>query len=144
MGNLREVQPSHQACFAMRTGIRVCLVLMVALIGLCAAYLIGYGRGHKAAVRDQTEFGIVSYLNLYRLAEAGDTNRLQSKLRVLLFVSSHYYDRYFSNEVATSEWFLKRLAETRAIASIERTQVVSLDAILREVNEEIRTNGTHR
>jgi hypothetical protein len=68
---------------------------------------------------------------------------LQYKLRFLVFASSDYYDRYFSNEVVPNETFAKRLAEARVIAGIERTRVVTFDpdAIMRQINEEIRTNG---
>ena len=108
----------------MCTKIRVWFILVGVIIGLCAAYFFGYGRGHSAAVRDDTKFGILSYVGLYRLAEAGDTNRLQGKLGFLVFATSDYYDRNFSNEVVPDKLFLNYLQQARAIASVQRTQLV--------------------
>jgi hypothetical protein len=119
------------------------MFFILALFSLCLVYLVGYGTGHKSVVRDETKFGIISYLNLYQLAEAGNTNELQYKLRFLVYSASDYYDRYFSNEVVTNQSFLKRLAEARIVASTERTQVVTFNAndIMRQLNAELRTNG---
>src|SRR5580765_7796069 len=111
----------------MRTKILPFAIFILALVGLCAAYFIGYGRGHTAAVRDQTKFGLVNYLALYKFEQDGNTNRLNSWLRFLVFTHSDYYDRYFSNETVADTNFLKHLEEARAIASIVRTQVVTFD-----------------
>jgi hypothetical protein len=123
---------------------RILIWVTVVLVLFCsgAAYFIGYGFGHRAAVRDETKFGIVMYLGLYKLAEAGDTNTLQHDLRFLVFTSSDYYDRYFSNEVDTNQSFLRLLTEARAVASIERTNVVAFnpDEFARQINEYLRTN----
>jgi hypothetical protein len=119
--------------------LRVLLVFVLAAVCL-TIYLIGYGRGHSAAVHDQLVFDLRSNLLLCRLGEEGDTNRLQSMIRFLVFCDSDYYDRYFSGETVTNKHFIKDLLDARAIASEERTQVVSLDSVLRQVNEEIQTN----
>jgi hypothetical protein len=128
---------------AMRAKIfRIILVSVLILVCFGGAYVIGYAYGHRAAVRDETEFKIVYNLALYKFEKTGDTNRLDDWLRFSIYAASDYYDRYFSNEVVTNRSFLKHLDEARAIASIERTQVVTvdLDSIVRQVNEEVRTN----
>jgi hypothetical protein len=127
----------------MRTQTRIWFILIVVFIGL-GAYLLGRERARIAVIRTYDENETALFLNLYKLAEAGDTNQLQNKLRFLVYASSDYYDRNFSNEVVANESFLKTLAEARAIASIERTQVVLVnpDALIRQINEESHTNST--
>src|SRR6185437_14480510 len=124
---------------SMRAKIRILLAVLV-FICFVVIYIVGYGFGHKAAVRDETRFGILLYPSLYKLAEAGNTNDLQSKLRFLTFSASDYYDRYFSNEVDTNQSFLTHLAEARALASIERTQIVTFtpDSLVHQFNEQMR------
>jgi hypothetical protein len=125
----------------MRTrAFRISLVLV--LVFVCAgAYLVGYARGHSAAVCDETKFGLLSYSALYKFAQQGDTNRLNDRLRFLIFSHYDYYERYFSNETVDT-YFSKHLEEARVIAEQERTNVVTLDteAIVRQVSEEMRTN----
>jgi hypothetical protein len=124
----------------MRTIIlRVSLVFILIVVCL-SAYFIGYGRGHSAAVHDQLVFDLRDNLHLYKLAKSGDTNRLESNLRFLVFSCSDYYDRYFSSEKITNQYFIKDLVDARAIASLERTQVVSIDEVVRQANEAIQTN----
>jgi|GEM_PF-6498293 hypothetical protein len=123
--------------------LRVLLTFVLAIVCLSAGYFIGYGRGHSAAVHDQLVFDLRDNLRLYKLAEAGDTNRLQSNLRFLVFSCSDYYDRYFSGENITNKYFIKDLIDARVIASQERTQVVSLSSVVQQVNEEIQTNATN-
>ena len=126
-----------------KTILRILLVVFLAVVCL-TVYLLGYGRGHSAAVHDQLVFDLRYNLHLYRLAEAGDTNRLQSSLRFLVFSDSDYYDRYFGGETVTNQYFLRDLADARVIASIERPQLVSVDSVLQQaqqqINEELRTN----
>jgi hypothetical protein len=127
----------------MRTQTRIWFILIAAFIGL-GGYLLGRERARVAVIRTYDENETAIFLNLYKLAEARDTDQLQNKLRFLVYASSDYYDRNFSNEVVTNESFLKTLAEARAIASIERTQVVLVnpDAIIRQINKESHTNST--
>jgi len=125
----------------MRTRVLRILLILVLVFVCVGAYLIGYARGHSTAVRDQTQFGLLSYSALYKFAQQGDTNRLNDWLRFLIFSHYDYYERYFGGEAADGE-FAKRLAEARVIAEQERTNVVTLDtdAFIRQVNEEMRTN----
>ena len=127
----------------MSNKIRILIILVLLFICLGVVYLVGYGTGHKSAVRDETKFGIISYMDLYKLAKAGDTNQLQDKLRFYVFCASDYYDKYFSNEVVTNQSFLRRLEEARSIAEVERARVVplDLDALKRQINDGLRTNG---
>jgi hypothetical protein len=120
---------------------RILLILVLAVVCL-GAYITGYGRGHKAAVYDRLLYDMRADLHFYRLAEAGDTNQLESTFRFCIFRDADYYDRYFSGETVTNQYFLKDLADARVIASQERTQVVSVDSALQQMNEEIRTNAT--
>lgn len=129
----------------MRTQTRVWLILIVTMVGLGAYFLRGtylIGR-ERALTRASSENEIVTFLNLYKLAEAGDTNKLQKDLRFLVYASSYYYDRNFSNDVVNNQSFLKSLAEARAIANSEQTQTVlfNQDAFIRQINEELHTNG---
>ena len=127
----------------MSNKIRILVIFVLAFICLGVVYLIGYGTGHKSAVRDETKFGIVTDVYLYKLAEAGNTNELQNQLRFLVFCNTEYYNDYFSNEVVTNQSFLKSLKEARAVADIERPRVVplDLDALKRQINDGLRTNG---
>ena len=119
------------------------VLLVSGLVVVClGAYIIGYGRGHRAAVYDRLVYDVRTDLHFYRLSEAGDTNQLQSTFRFCVFRDSDYYDRYFSGETVTNQYFLKDLADARVIASQERTQVVSVDSALKQMNKEIRTNAT--
>ena len=124
----------------MRTiTLRVLLVLV--LLAVCvSAYLIGYDRGRRAAVYDRLVYDVAADLHFYRLSQAGDTNRLQSIFRFCVFRDSDYYDRYFSGVTATNHYFIQELADARAIAIQERTNVVSVDSELRQMNDELRTN----
>ena len=117
------------------------ILLVFVLAGVCLTiYFIGYGRGHRAAVYDRLVYDVRADLHFYRLSEAGDTNQLQSTFRFCVFRDTDYYDRYFSGETVTNQYFLKDLADARVIASQERTQVVSVDSALRQMNEGLRTN----
>jgi hypothetical protein len=124
----------------MRAKIRIPLIFISVIICSGVAYLAGYRNGHSSAVRDETKFGIVSYLNLYKFEQQGDTNRLNNWLRFLVFSHSDYYDKYFSNEIVTDVDFIQRLNEARAIAYQERTQVVDLATLTNQMNEETGTN----
>lgn len=125
----------------MRTRLfRITLFGILALVCLGGAYLVGYVRGHGAAVREDTKFGLVNYLALYKFQQHGDTNRVADWLRSMVFFDSDYYGRYFSSETVTDKYFLAHLAEARIIASQMRTQVVSVDSIINRINDEVRTN----
>jgi len=78
-------------------------------------------------------------LMLYELAERGDTNQLQSKLRFLTFSSVDTYDRVLATQPVTNAAFARRLNKARAIATQVQTQLVSLDMIMKRANE--RTNA---
>ncbi len=121
---------------------RIVLWLILAVACLGAAYLAGYGHGHSSSVRDDTKFGLVSYLVLYKLQQQGDTNRLADSLRFMVYGYSDYYDRYFSNETITDKYFLQHLTDARLIASQERTQVVSIDSAMQQINDALRTNSS--
>ena len=123
----------------MRTRvIRVLLILTLAVVCLGGVYLIGYARGYKASVREETKFAVSLYLGLYKQDKAGNTNGLEDNLRMLVYCASDYYDTHFGSEKVTDKHFLKNLAEARAIAAQERTNIVVLD--LATINEAIRSN----
>lgn len=127
----------------MRTKLfRIVLWLILAVICLGAAYLAGYGRGHSSSVRDDTKFGLVNYLVLYKLQQQGDTNKLADRLRFMVYGYSDYYDRYFGSETITDKYFLQHLADARVIASQERTQLVSIDSVMQQINDQLRTNSS--
>src|ERR1700744_3475791 len=106
----------------MRTRTRIWFILIAVFIGF-GGYLLGREHARVAVIRTYDENETALFLHLYKLAEAGDTNQLQNKLRFLVYASSDYYDRNFSNEIVANESFLKTMAEAHSIASIERTQV---------------------
>ncbi|HTX22346.1 MAG TPA: hypothetical protein VMD27_10900 [Candidatus Aquilonibacter sp.] len=106
------------------------ILLMFVLIAVAlTAYIIGYGRGHRAAVYDRLVYDVGADLHFYRLSVAGDTNQLQSLFRFCVFRDSDYYDRYFSGVTVTDQYFIQELADARAIANQERTNVVSVASI---------------
>ena len=114
-------------------------ILVIACLGF--AYLTGYGRGHRAAVYDQTTFGVLNYLSLYKLSQQGDTNRLNAKLRFMIFGYSDYFDKHFSSDRDTNQFFSNSLLEARAIANQERPHVVNVDSALRQINEALQAHG---
>ena len=137
-----RVPDSSPSNTAMRTKLFTIIVTFsVALVCLGVAYLAGYARGHRAADRDATKFGLVSSLGLYGLQERGETNRLAARIRFMIFAYSDYYDRNFSGEPGADEYFLKNLAAARAIAGQERTNLVSVDSALLQINNLLRTNA---
>jgi hypothetical protein len=119
--------------------LRILLVLVLAVVCL-TVYLIGYGRGHRAAVYDRLLYDVGADLHFYSLSVAGDTNQLQSLFRFCVFRDSDYYDRYFSGVTVTNQHFIQELSDARAIASQERTQVVSVDSALRQMEQQLQTN----
>ena len=119
--------------------LRVLLVLVVLAV-FVSAYFIGYGRGHRAAVYDRLVYDVAADLHFYRLSVAGDTNQLQSLFRFCVFRDSDYYDRYFSGVTVTNQHFIQELTDARAIASQERTNVVSVDLALRQMEQQLQTN----
>jgi|ERR1022692_450923 hypothetical protein len=106
------------------------ILLIFVVIAVClTAYVIGYGRGHSAAVYDRLVYDVAADLHFYRLSQAGDTNQLQSIFRFCVFRDSDYYDRYFSRVMVTNQHFIQELSDARAIASQERTNIVSVASI---------------
>ncbi len=114
------------------------ILLVFILLAVCvSAYIIGYGRGHRAAVYDRLVYDVAADLHFYRLSVAGDTNQLQSVFRFCVFRDSDYYDRYFSGATVTNQHFIQELTDARVIASQERTNVVSVDSALRQMDKEL-------
>jgi hypothetical protein len=115
---------------------------MIGLTLLCAGYLFGYRRGHRVTFYNQTVFDLRHNLMLYRLVKAGDTNRLEGKIRFSIFAYSDYYDRNFGDEKVASKYLSNALVEARIIASQERTNVVlfTKETLVRKINEMIQTN----
>ena len=106
------------------------ILLVFVLLAVCvSAYVIGYGRGHRAAVYDRLVYDVAADLHFYRLSVAGDTNQLQSLFRFCVFRDSDYYDRYFSGMTITNQHFVQELSDIRAIANQERTNIVSVTSI---------------
>ena len=122
---------------------RILLSIGGGLILLAAGYFGGYTRGHRAAMRGEVVFDLRHGLTLYRLEQRGDTNQLESKLRFSIYAYSDYYDQHFGSEPVPN-YLAKDLAEARTMASQERTNVVHFtkDSLIRQVNEEIKTNET--
>ena len=113
----------------MRKTILSILLVSVLIAIALTAYIIGYGRGHRAAVYDRLVYDVGADLHFYSLSVAGDTNQLQSLFRFCVFRDSDYYDRYFSSVMVTNQHFIQELSDARAIASQERTNIVSVASI---------------
>ena len=124
---------------------RILFSIVTGLILLSAGYLVGYTRGHRAALHDQTVFDLRHNLMLYRLAIQGDTNRLDDRLRFSIYANSDYYDQNFGGLTVTNKYLARDLTEARAIASQERTNVVFFSnsaSLMQRVKERMATNGT--
>jgi|SRR5579862_804481 len=105
----------------MRIIMSVVVVASVVLVCL-AAYFVGYRRGHRAESYDHTKWDLHVYPELYREAESDDTNQLQKNLRDLIVLRIVWYDKQFSNETVTDDWFIADLKYSHALEAQSRAE----------------------
>ena len=102
---------------------RVKILLIVVLTAVCfvTGYFMGIGRGGRQAARERDVYDLDVYPHLLRLAEAGDTNLLESGIRALIVTRYNHYDMHFGSESITDTFFLKNLAYARTVVAQDKS-----------------------
>jgi len=106
----------------------VIIALLLAVAGLC--YFLGYRTGaQRETQKSELRFLISLHNGLYRAAQRGDFQKIQSTLGIVLLGETRSYEHQFGVETGTNG-FARRFAEAQTIARQVESQLVPASSIL--------------
>ena len=115
----------------MRIGYIVVAVL--AIIGCCFCYWIGYRKGTKESIAQEERRGnLFLALRLYQTMERTNYNKVERTLGGQVFALTRDYEQRYGIPIGTNR-FVQHFAEAKAVADRFASQLVPLEAAFKNL-----------